>query len=210
MFVSRASLTLAATLWAACASASTVKDIALQLDFQGNSYFDFRIVDTSSGDILYNIDELTDQAYILLLGLPSLIDLPLGSTAGLSATLLIGEAGAPDQLVSCRFIDIDCTAAEQVTLGEDSFDFRYAGDTQRLAGGTDLGSKVVFDYLPSSLTVLSLSDTLRAEWTLWRSNFVVSENTPPQPAPVPLPASAPLVLAGMACLALVRRRGASS
>ncbi|MBU2958943.1 VPLPA-CTERM sorting domain-containing protein [Paracoccus sp. 1_MG-2023] len=185
------------------ASAASVQNIDVQLNFDGRSYFDFELVETATGVVLDHSDELTNPP--VELGLPQLFPFTLNEKIGFTAT--IEETGG---LTSCNLGGIDCTLnAKTASVIGNEIDIAYGPDDDtdngRLFGGLLTGDLLYFDFLQQPLPFLEFGPDYFARWTVQRAFFTVAEGMP-QPAPVPLPASALLLGAACAAMGMMRRR----
>lgn len=221
MFWTRIGIVLTAFLFATDANAAIVKEIDLDLGFDGHSYFDSSVYDIS---LCGPADELDACATVLfdgtgvwlneandVWGLPRLLPFTPGEKVSFTARLILPEAGTTEvgSVDFCRLGSLDCSFAIKVEADDTGFQLSY-GASGLFGGGLTPGSSVFFreDSLPlgtGPYAGVTDSGDL-ALWRLWQGNFTVLEPVPPV-TPVPLPASALLLPLGLIALCGRRRKG---
>lgn len=197
-------LTLAAVLglWPFASQAATVRDVDLGLSFQGHSYLDVEIYDLtgSAPELVYATEWLTEDQDIW--GLPRIFaDFAIGDLLRFSARIQ-PEATIPAS--TCQLGPYDCSAASEAELAGDDFGL-FFGVSEALTGSLLEGGSIIYAFLPEPVSFAVLESGFGASWTLWRASFTVVDILP-QPASIPLPASALLIPTALAGLQFIRRR----
>lgn len=207
------------SLVATTVAASTVKDINLTLSYDGESYFDTRILNCdpgqtvdacrASGEVVFDGQDAwldgADDAW----GLPRLFPLfSPGQEISFTARLHSGDlaAGVAGSVSACDLGGYDCRGATWVEFTDDAFDLFY-GLNIWFWGGVEVGDQISFrnDSRVLSDAFLALTGTGHlGEWAVWQSNFTVTGTVPPPVAPVPLPAAMYLLPVGLAGFGIFR------
>lgn len=190
--------TLFALLFGSMASAASIQNIDVRLSFTGHSYFNAFVQD-SLGNPLFQGDVLEQADDVW--GLPRLFDFAMGQILSLTATI---DHAAPGGVLTCDLGGLDC--AENAMLDPAPTDplSIFYGSTGWFRGGLTPGSTLLYDLGQFFVNVPTESGDL-ATWLVLRGEFAVLDDLP-QPAPIPLPASALLLPAGLAGMVMLRRR----
>lgn len=190
--------TLFSLLFGSMASAASVQNIDVRLSFVGHSYFN-AFVQNNSGNPLFQgaVLEQADDVW----GLPRLFDFAVGQILRLTATI---DHDARDGVLTCDLGGVDC--AQNAMLDPTPTDplSIFYGSNGWFHGDLTLGSTLLYDLGQFFVKVPTESGDL-ATWFVLRGEFAVLDDLP-QPAPIPLPASALLLPAGLAGMAMLRRR----
>lgn len=188
-------------LLGAPASAASIQNIDLRLQFDGNSYFDATVTDMA-GQPLFADDVLTqaDDVY----GLPRLFNFGLGQVLRFTAAL---DFEGASRVLSCNLGGLDCATGSDLDSDRTFPLSIFYGQSGWFYGDLAVNSILRFDFAQFATNIQTVSGDL-ASWSVGRGEFTVLADLPPQPAPIPLPAGMLLLPAGIGALAMLRRRKA--
>ncbi len=201
MRLSSLAVALFPVLLGAPASAASIQNIDLRLQFDGNSYFDATVTDMA-GQTLFTGDVLTQAEDVY--GLPRLFNFGLGQILRFTASLDFEGTGS---VLSCNLGGLDCAIGADLDSDRTFPLSIFYGEAGWFYGDLAVNSILRFDFAQFATNIQTASGDL-ASWNIGRGEFTVLADLPPQPAPIPLPAGMLLLPAGIGALAMLRRRKA--